>query len=131
LHGGDDRLLGAEDADGLEVEMVDRPEIVGRVALGCLLSLAGLLRLPRRVTKIGAGAERLALCREHGAADIDVAIKLVERVGDLVDQRDIEEVERWAADFDGADVSDLLDADIFIGAHDDPRRFSANQARAR
>jgi len=35
----------------------------------------------------------------------------------LVDQRDVEEVQRGLADFDQADMSDLLDADILGGAY--------------
>src|SRR2546429_5524971 len=57
-----DRLLGAEDAYGLDVEMVDRAEAVGGIAL--LLGFARLLCLPRRVLEIGAGAEGLAMRRE-------------------------------------------------------------------
>jgi hypothetical protein len=38
--------------------MVDRAEAVGRIALGCLLGLACLLLLPRRILEIGAGTKR-------------------------------------------------------------------------
>ncbi len=61
MHGCDDRLLVAEDAHRLDVEMVDRAEAVCRVALGG----ARLLFLPRRIVEIGAGAERLALRGEN------------------------------------------------------------------
>ena len=87
MHGRDDRLLVAEDAHGLDVEMVDR-QVRGRIGLGALLLL-----LPRRIGEIGAGAERLALGREHRGADFDVAVEFLQRIRDLVDQRDVEEVQ--------------------------------------
>ena len=116
MDGGDDRLLVAKDPHRLDVEMVDRAEVVGGIAV-CDLGGARLLLLPRRVVEIGAGAERLALRRKHRAADLDVAVELLQRVRDLVDQRDVEEVQRRPADFDGADMADLLDADIRVGGH--------------
>ena len=61
LHGCDDRLLGAKDADRVQIKTVDRAEAVGRVALG----FARLLLLPLRIAEVGAGAERLALRRQH------------------------------------------------------------------
>ena len=54
---------------------------------------------------------------EYRCADFDVAVKLFQRVGDLVDQRDVEEVQRRFADFDQADMAVLLDADISVVGH--------------
>ena len=71
MHGGDDRLLVAEDAHGLDVEMVDR-QVRRRIGLGALFLL-----LPRRIAEIGAGAERLALGGEHRGADFDVAGRIL------------------------------------------------------
>ena len=76
------------------------------------------LLLPRRIAEIGAGAERLALRGEHRGADFDVLVELLQRVRDLVDQRDVEEVQRRLADFDQADMAVLLDADISVFAHE-------------
>ena len=70
------------------------------------------LLLPLRIGEVGAGAERLALGGEHRGADLDVLVELFQRVRDLVDQRDVEEVQRGFADFDQADMAVLLDADI-------------------
>ena len=44
-------------------------------------------------------------------------VEFFQRVGDLVDQRDVEEVQRGFADFDQADMTVLLDADISVFAH--------------
>ena len=91
--------------------MVDR-QVGGGIGLGALF-----LFLPRRVAEIGAGAERLALRGENGSPDFDVPVEFLQRVGDLVDQRDVEEVQRGFADFDQADMAVLLDADISVLAH--------------
>src|SRR5215471_18392805 len=108
---GDDRLLVAEDAHGLHIEMVDR-QLRGRILLR-----TRLLLLPGRIAEIGAGAESLALCREHRAADFDVAVEFLQRIRDLVDQGYVEEVERGPPDFDQTDMAMLLDADISVVAH--------------
>ena len=116
MDGGDDRLPGAEDPHGLDIEMADLAEARCRIGF-----LARLLRLPRRIVEIGAGAERLALRGENRGADFDVAIEFLQRVGDLVDQRDVEEIQRRPPDFDQADVADFFDADVCEVAHIDPR----------
>ncbi len=54
MHGGDDRLLVAEDAHRLHIEMVDR-QIRGGIALRLLFLL-----LAFGIGEVGAGAERLA-----------------------------------------------------------------------
>jgi len=90
--------------------------LIGRLAAGSFFDLRFLL-LPLRVGEIGAGAERLALRGQHRGADFDVLVELFQRVGDLVDQRDVEEVQRRLADFDQADMAMLLDADISVFAH--------------
>ncbi len=88
--------------------MVDRAETVRWVALGrpCLLLL------PRRIVEVGACAERLALGGQHRRADFDIAIEFFQRIGNLVDQGDIEEVQWRPLDFDGADVPDFFDTDV-------------------
>src|SRR3984893_4165293 len=91
--------------------MVDR-KVRRRIGLGALLGL-----LPRRVAEIGTGAERLALRREHRRADLDIAIEFFPRIRDLVDAREIEEVQWRPSDFDGADMPDFFDADVRVCAH--------------
>ncbi len=111
VHGGDDRLLVAEDAHCLNVKVVDRQ-------VGCGIGLGTLfLFLARRVVEIGTGAERLTLCGKNGSPDFDIPVEFLQRVGNLVDQGDIEEIQRRLADFDQADMSVLLDTDIRIFAH--------------
>ena len=112
VDGGDDRLLVAEDAHRLDVEMVDLAQAGSRVGF-----FARLLLLPRRIVEIGAGAERLALRGKDRRADFDIAVEFLQRIGNLVDQRDIEEVQRGLADFDQPDVTVLVDADVGIFAH--------------
>src|SRR5439155_11331608 len=111
MDGGDDRLLVAEDAHGLNVEMVDR-QVRRRILLR-----ARFLLLPLRVGEIGAGAERLALGCEHRGADFDVLVELFQRIRNLVYQGDVEEVEGRLSDFDQADMAVLLDADIRVLGH--------------
>src|SRR6185312_9871917 len=89
LDGADRGLLRAEQARGLLVEVL--------AALG----RAGL----RAVGEVGAGAERLAVRAQHVGADVDVPVERLEGVGDLVDQRVVEEVVRWTPDFDDADMT--------------------------
>src|SRR5580692_10260135 len=60
---GDDRLLVAEDPHRLNIEMADLAEARCRIGF-----FTRLLLLPRRVVEIGAGAERLALRRQHRRA---------------------------------------------------------------
>ena len=93
--------------------MIDLAEAVGRIALGG----ARLLLLSCGIVEIGAGAERLALRRKHRRADFDITIEFLQRVRDLVDQRDVEEVQRRPLDFDAADVPVFLDGDIGKFAH--------------
>src|SRR2546423_1314585 len=70
-----------------------------------------------RVVEIGAGAGRLALCGENGSPDFDIPVEFLQRVGDLVDQGDVEEIQRGPADLDQPDVTVLLDPDVRIFAH--------------
>ena len=69
----------------------------------------------RAAWRIGAGAERLALGAEHVGADVAVAVERLEGVGDLVDQRIVEEIARRPLDFDDADMTFAADADILEG----------------
>ena len=85
--------------------------MIGRFDAGSLLARSSAC-LPGRIAEIGAGAERLALRRQHRGADLDIAVEFLQRVGDLVDQRDVEEVQWRFADFDQADMAVGLDADI-------------------
>ena len=99
------RLLGAEQAGRLLVEML---AAFGRAGL-------------RPVGEIGAGAERLALGAQHVGADVAVAVESLEGIGDLVDQRIVEEVVRRPLDLDDPDMTLAADADILVGgAHEFP-----------
>ena len=103
LDRADAGLLGAEQAGRLLVEML---AAFGRAGL-------------RPVGEIGAGAERLALGAQHVGADVAVAVERLEGIGDLVDQRIVEEVVRRPLDLDDPDMTFAADADILVGgAHD-------------
>jgi hypothetical protein len=39
---------------------------------------------------------------EHRGADFDVAVEFFQRIRDLVDQRDVEKIQRWPLDFDNS-----------------------------
>src|SRR5262249_39548879 len=94
---------------------------------------ARLLLLPCRIAEISSGAERLALGGEDRAADFDVTVELLQRIGDLVDQGDVKEIERRSPDLDQADLVVLLNADIrkpahgvlFKSAQTEPARYDA------
>jgi hypothetical protein len=92
--------------------MVDRQ--VGRR----IFLRARFLLLPRRIVEIGAGAERLALRGQDRSADLDVAVEFLERVRDLVDQRDVEEIQGRPPDLDQPDMAVGLDADIRVFGND-------------
>src|SRR5438105_4411848 len=70
VHRRDDRLLAAEQADGLGVQVPDRLRLLARTASLAIERAA--------VAEIGAGAERLALRREHDRAAIGIRIKDLE-----------------------------------------------------
>jgi len=91
--------------------MIDR-QVRRRIGFGALFLL-----LPRWIVEIRAGAECLALRRKHGGADFDIAIELLQRIRDLVDQGNVEEIERRTPDLDQADVIVLFDADVSVVAH--------------
>ena len=113
MDGGDDRLLVAEDPHGLDIEMADLAQARCRIGLFARLGF-----LARRIVEIGAGAERLALGGQYHGAGFRIVVDVGQRVGDLVDQRDVEEVQRRPLDLDGGDVAGLLDADVRELAHD-------------
>ena len=71
----------------------------------------------RAVAEVRARAERLALRGEHDSADIAVLVEGLERVGDRVDQHDVEEVVRRALDLDGRDMAGNIDADVPVFSH--------------
>src|SRR4051812_43310722 len=121
MDGSNDRLLVAEDTHRLDVEVVDLAEPRGRIGF-----LPRLGFLPRRVIEIGAGTECLALRGQHRGPDLDIAIELLQRVRDLVDQRDVEEIQRRPLDFDQPDVTMGLDADVLVLGHDDPRSIESS-----
>jgi hypothetical protein len=107
MHGGDDRLLGAEQPHGFLVE------VVGRLAAD-----RRALLLAFRIVEIGAGAERFALGAENHRADAVVLVELLHRRRDLLDQLHVEEVVRRPLDLDLADeVRGLGDADILVSGH--------------
>ena len=102
LHRRHDRLSRAEDAGGLLVEMLAAPPVAAGPG-------------GRPVGEVGAGAERLALGAQHVGADVAVAVERLEGIGDLVDQRIVEEVVRRTLNFDDADMALAADADILEG----------------
>ena len=96
LDGADDGLLGAEEAHGFLVEMAAHLVFVRAIALRVEL---------RAVAEVGARAERLAVGAQHAGADVAVFVEALEGIGDLLDQRHVEEVVRRTLDLDDADVA--------------------------
>src|SRR5262249_40071602 len=64
--------------------------------------------------EIRAGAERLALRGKHDRATLRIAVKCVERLGDVADERIVEIIVGRAPDLDGGDVADEAHADVSI-----------------
>src|SRR5262249_237100 len=112
VHRRDDRLLGAEQPYGLDVEMADTSSLLAGPLAGAVERAA--------VAEIRAGAERLALRRQHGRAATRVVIERLERARNLVDQRDIEEIVGRAPDLDQGNVARPLDRNILERTHVDP-----------
>jgi hypothetical protein len=106
MHCGDDRLLSAEQPVALDIEMLHR---LGAVEIARLLSV---VFEHRAVAEIGAGAERLALRRQHDGAHVGIPIEGFENRGEFLDQRDIEEIVRRAPDLDQRDMTGFFDANI-------------------
>src|ERR1043166_3584671 len=86
-------------------------------ALRQFVGPAALRREPAAVAEVRARAERLALRCQHNRATARVLIERLERLGDLMDERNIEEIVRRPADFDQRDEAGLLDADILERTH--------------
>ncbi len=101
LNGGDNGFLVAEDAHSLAIEIAG-----GAVAGGCVSTKS------RRAVEVRACAEGLALRGEHDRAGVHVLVDLIERIGNLPDQRQIEEVQRRPANLDQRDMPVFFDADI-------------------
>ncbi len=98
-----------EQTDRLYIKVSDR-----------LRLLAG--PLPRAVERaavaeIRARAERLALRCQHDGAAAGVLVERLERVGDLADQRDVEEIVAAAAGSRSGDEARCLDADVLERTH--------------
>src|SRR4051794_17091370 len=105
----DDRLLGTEEAHGLHVERLHGVRLFTR-------PLAGLVER-RAIAEIRAGAEGFTLGGEYDRSAFRVGIEFFERTGDLVDERQIEEIIRGVANFDGDDVAREVHADVLILSH--------------
>src|SRR4051794_15532216 len=113
LHRCDDRLLVPEDAHGLYIEVTT----VSLVAAG--------RRVPGRRIEIRAGAKRLALRGKDDGADLAVRIDLVECVGDVPNELEIEIIQRWPLDLDRCDVA--LRGNRDISAHVESDSFCLDQ----
>src|SRR5713226_1618786 len=91
-------------------------------ALALLGRPAALAVQVAAVAEIGAGAEGLALRCQHARAAAVVRVERLERAGDLVDERDIEEIVGWPPDLDQGDEARSLHRDILERTHDDSLR---------
>src|SRR5262249_11181790 len=107
VNGSDDWLFGAEQAIGLDIQRRD----TGRRLVG-----AAALRVKRRaVAVIGTGTECFTLRRQYDRANVSVFVEAFESAGDVLDQRDVEEVIRRSPDLDQGDVTSFFDSDVTHG----------------
>src|SRR5262249_59518252 len=105
--GGDDWLFGADQAIALDIQRRD----TGRRLVG-----AAALRVKRRaVAEIGTGTECFTLRRQYDRANVSVFVEAFESAGDVLDQRDVEEVIRRSPDLDQGDVTSFFDSDVTHG----------------
>src|SRR5262249_56034659 len=109
--GGGGGLSDGEEADRLHVEMAD--------ALALLAGPAALRVERAAVAEIGAGAERLALRRQHGGAATVVLVERLEGAGDLVDESDVEKIVGRPPDLDQGDEARPFDRDVLERTHVD------------
>src|SRR3546814_9418058 len=66
--------------------------------------------------RVGPGAERLLGARQDDDGDVVRRLEVVERRGQLLDQRGAERIQRLrAVERDEADLAPGLDGDVFIG----------------
>jgi hypothetical protein len=107
MYRGDNWFFGTKQSVALNIKWRDTwTRLIGTTAL----------RVERRaVAEIGTGAKCFALGCQNNSANINVLIEALESVGNLFDQRYIEEIIWRPADFDQGNVPILFDADIAHG----------------
>ena len=107
VYGSYNRFFGAEEPVALDIERGDAwPGLVTAAALRVKL---------RTVAEIGSGAEGFALRGQHDGTNAAVFVETLESVGNLLDQRDIEEIVWRPSDLDQGDVAALFNANVAHG----------------
>jgi hypothetical protein len=107
VYGSYNRFFGAEEPVALDIERGDAwPGLVAAAALRVKL---------RAVAEIGSGAEGFALRCQHHGTNVAVFVEAFEGAGNVLDQRDIEEIVWRPSDLDQSDVAALFDANVAHG----------------
>src|SRR4029453_10773629 len=107
VYGSYNRFFGAEEPVALDIERGDAwPGLGAAAALRVKL---------RTVAVIGSGAEGFALRRQHHSTNVAVFVEALEGGGNVLDQRDIEEIIWRPSDLDQSDVAALFDANVAHG----------------
>src|SRR5262245_63515381 len=107
VYGSYNRFFGAEEPVALDIERGDAwPGLVAAAALRVKL---------RAVAVIGSGAEGFALRCQHDGTNVAVFVEVLEGAGNVLDQRDIEEIIWRPSDLDQSDVAALFDANVAHG----------------
>src|SRR5262249_12121546 len=104
VYGSYNRFFGAEEPIALDIERRD--------AWPGLIAAAALRVKPRTVAEIGSGAEGFALCCQHDGTNVAVFIEALEGAGNVLDQRDIEEIIWRPSELDQSDVAVLFNANV-------------------
>ena len=104
---GDDRLFGAEQPVAFDIKMCRAwPRPAEKCAAVAVV-----------IAEIGAGAKCFSLRGQHQRAALGVGVERLESGGDLLDQRDVEEVIWRSPDLDQGNMAAFLHADIVEGTH--------------
>ena len=109
----DDRLFGAKQPVAFDIKMRRARPRPAQKFVAVAIAFA----------EICAGAKRLALRGQNQRAAPGVGVQILERGGNLADQRGVEEIIRRPPDLDQCDVAALFDADILKRGHANGLRF--------
>jgi hypothetical protein len=107
LYGRYNWFFGAEQPVAFDIERSDAwPGLVATSALRVKL---------RTVTEIGPGAEGFALRCQHDGTNVAVVVETLEGAGNILYQRNIEEIVWRTSDLDQSDAAVLFDAYVAHG----------------
>ena len=103
----DNRLFGAEQPVAFDIKMRGAWPRPAQKLIAFAIAFA----------EICAGAKRLALCGQNQRTAPGVGVQILERGGNLADQRGVEEIIRRPSDLDQRDVPAPFHPNVFKRCH--------------